>query len=101
MIRVTMNDKIKLYNRYNEDNYLIKIDNGVYTLHLGNVNDGDHVRIGLLEGHTWEDHEYRFVDPPGGPFISIGSEIAGKVVSRITGKEGGYKIYLKDKEDDN
>lgn len=91
-------DKIKLGNRYHGDNYLERIEGDKWKLCLGNSDDDSYTRVGLLEGKNWEDKDYRFVDPPGGPFISVGSEISGMIVYKITAEGPGYIVYLKEEE---
>lgn len=93
-------NRIQLYNRYNEDNYLENIRDNIWALKLGNSNDWEHIRVGLRDGYTWDDNEYCFVDPPGGPFISLDGKIAGKTVTRIRGIYPGYEIYLEDEKKD-
>lgn len=90
-------EKIKLYNRYNEDNYLQHIESDKWQLVLGNEKDNDYIRILGQEGKHEIDHNDLYaVDPPGGPFISVGSKIAGKEVYKITAIAPGFQIYLKD-----
>ena len=79
----TIKIMIKLYNRYGDKNYLDQVDEHIYILRLDPRSEG-YCRFGLLEGHEWEDNEYDFVDPAGGPFIQVDSyEINGKPVKRI------------------
>lgn len=79
----TIKIMIKLYNRYGDKNYLDQVDEYIYILHLDPRSEG-YCRFGLREGHEWEDNEYDFVDPAGGPFIQVDSyEINGKPVKRI------------------
>lgn len=87
--------KIKLGNRYHEDNYLERIEGDKWKLVLGNPKDNGYIRVGLAEGKQWEDNEYCFVDPPGGPFISLASKIAGMTVYKITMEEKDFIVYLK------
>ena len=90
-------EKIKLYNRYNEDNYLQHIEDNKWQLIFGNKNDIAYVRIIGQEGeHKIDNNNLYAVDPPGGPFISVGSKIAGKEVYKITAIAPGFQIYLKD-----
>lgn len=79
---------IELYNRYGDKNYLEQVDEHTYILHL-DPKCADYCRFGLREGWEWEDKEYNFVDPTGGPFIQVDSyEIDGKLVKYIYEKEG-------------
>ena len=88
--------EIKLYNRYHEDNRLQHIEGNKWQLVFGNENDATYVRILGQEGEHEIDHNNLYaVDPPGGPFISVGSKIAGKEVYKITAIAPGFQIYLK------
>lgn len=90
-------EKIKLYNRYNEDNYLQHIEDDKWQLVLGNEKDNNYVCIIGQEGEHEIDHNNLYaIDPPGGPFINVGSKIAGKEVYKITAIAPGFQIYLKD-----
>ena len=81
-------DMIKLGNRYKDKNYLEPVDEHMYILRL-DPQSADYCRIGLKEGTEWEDKEYDFVDPAGGPFIQVESYmIDGKPVKYIYEKEG-------------
>lgn len=74
---------IALDNRYGDKNYLDQVDEHIYILRL-DLNSEGYCRFGLREGHDWEDKEYDFVDPAGGPFIQVDSyEINGKLVKYI------------------
>lgn len=76
-------ENIQLGNRYGDKNYLEQVDEHIFILRL-DPNCADYCRFGLREGHEWEDKEYDFVDPSGGPFIQVGSyEIDGKPVKYI------------------
>ena len=74
---------IELYNRYGDKNYLDQVDEHIYILRLAQKSV-DYCRVGLREGTVWEDKEYDFVDPSGGPFIQVDSyKIDGKPVKYI------------------
>ena len=96
-----MTDNIKLGNRYGVSNFLEKSGDNRYVLRFENEKEGEYLRIGLLEGHSWEDKEYFFIDPSGGPFMSIGYEVSdGLVISRITEEgEDGKKVWVIYTED--
>lgn len=64
--------QIDLRSRYGYKNYLEQIDEHMYILRL-DERTKDYCRFGLKEGFDWEDHEYEFVDPSGGPFIAVDS----------------------------
>lgn len=86
--------KIELGNRYGDRNYLEQVDENMYILRL-DPQSADYCRVGLKEGTEWEDKEYSFVDPSGGPFIHVGSyEIDGKPVKYIYEKEGNIVIEV-------
>lgn len=70
-----MQDSYIFNSRYGDNTvYLIKIADNTFRLNPGNQND-DFMRLGLREGYTWEDKEYEFIDPFGGPFLSIGTKL--------------------------
>lgn len=63
--------KIKLSNRYNANLWLEHIDKDLWQLKSKNVSDLSYMRIGYEE----DNKIINFIDPSGGPFLSIGSEI--------------------------
>ena len=91
-----MKDIIELGNRYGVPNFLEKSGDNRYILRFANNDEAMYCRLGLLEGHDWEDKEYFFIDPSGGPFLSIGCEISeGLVINRITEEEeDGKKVWV-------
>lgn len=90
-----MKEKITLSNRYGVQNYLELINENTYAFRFGNEEDGDYCRVGLAEGFKWEDHEYYFIDPSGGPFLSVGSEIEpGVTIKRIYSDINTYMIEV-------
>ena len=68
---------ILLSNRYGDQNYLRQIDKNKYKYEGKN----DYLRVGY-KGATQEDG-YQFIDPSGGPFMAIGSEVFG-IEGKIT-----------------
>lgn len=72
---------VMLSNRYGASNYLRKIGDNTYKYE----GETDFIRVGF-KGEKEEDG-YQFIDPSGGPFLSIGSEIFG-----IEGKLSEIKI---------
>jgi hypothetical protein len=68
-------------NRYGDQYEFVKIKENVYTI------EGDLKwwRYGGKEGAEGLDYtDLGFVDPSGGPFISVGSKIEGRPVTRIS-----------------
>ena len=61
---------IKLSNRYKDKNYLRQIGDKEYK-YEGNL---EYLRIGYS---TDDKYKIEFIDPSGGPFLSVGSEIFG------------------------
>lgn len=84
----------ELYNRYGDKNYLDQVNEHIYILRLDPKSE-DYCRFGLREGHEWEDKEYDFVDPAGGPFIKVDSyEIDGKPVKYIYEQDSNIIIEI-------
>lgn len=73
-----MKQEIKLNSRYNENNRLVRINDEELKYLL--VTELDTYRAGLIDG---TEEQYSFIDPPGGPFITIGTEIDGHKVKAI------------------
>lgn len=88
--------EIKLSNRYKVGNRLIEFRENEFYLEFSNPEEANFCRVGWDNEHSYEDKEYIFVDPSGGPFITIGSEfeeVPDMKVIRI------YEESLKDEED--
>jgi hypothetical protein len=67
-------------NRYGEEYEFKKIDENTYTI----VGDLKYWRYGGREGQEKMDfNDLGFVDPSGGPFISVGYTIEERKVNRI------------------
>jgi hypothetical protein len=67
---------IKLSNRYKDKNYLRQIGDKEYKYE----GDSDYLRIGYS---TDDKYKIEFIDPSGGPFLSVGSEVFG-IEGKIT-----------------
>jgi hypothetical protein len=68
-------------NRYGDEYTFEKIGENTYTI----KGDLDHWRFGGKEGQQGiDDSDLGFVDPSGGPFISMGYMIEGRAVKRIS-----------------
>ena len=82
---------VLLPNRYGDNNYLRQIDNNKYRYESEN----GYLRIGY-KGDTEQDG-YQFIDPSGGPFMTIGSEVYGieGKISEITAVEGGFVLTFE------
>lgn len=61
---------IKLSNRYKDKNYLRQIGDKEYKYE----GDLEYIRIGYS---TKDKYKIEFIDPSGGPFLSVGSEVFG------------------------
>jgi len=82
---------IKLYNRYGDDVHLEPISENKYILKCS----GEHVRVGFDSDEDYKNHNYSFIDPPGGPFISVGKEIDGMKVSKIGVEDNEWIIEFE------
>ena len=93
-----MKKEIELTNRYRNKNKLVEVSENKWQLVFDDPKELEWCRSGLREGYDWKDNEYCFVDPSGGPYISIGDMIdEGLEVERITGEydeEGNFSYYI-------
>lgn len=71
-----MKDIIKLYSRY-EPKYLYKVSDNPLQYELKTL---EYLRIGFKEG---SDNECTFIDPSGGPMLSLGDKIEGLIIKNI------------------
>ncbi len=86
-------DKIHLYNRYDDNIYLQHYKNDDWLL-KGDDGCLQYVRVGFNE-----DKSICFVDPSGGPFLSIGTKVNDKVITKIEHIESvGFVLTLKDED---
>lgn len=89
--------EIILNNRYKVINKLIEFNENEFYLELGDPKELDFCRVGWNpDEHSYEDKEFIFIDPSGGPFITIGTkfeEVPDMKVIRI------YEKSLTNKED--
>lgn len=68
-------------NRYGDEYRFEKVNDNTYTI-KGDLN---YWRFGGKEGQSGiDENDLGFVDPSGGPFISIGYMIEGRSVKRIS-----------------
>lgn len=72
-----MRKEIQLNSRDNIDNRLIQLMGETLKYRLSTEFN---YRVGHIDGNT---EEYTFIDPAGGPFISVGSKIEGHIVKAI------------------
>lgn len=82
-------EKIKLNSRWG-DNYLEPLGDNKYKLH----SELDHIRLGFKE----DLKVITFVDPPGGPFLSVGSslpEVNDSLIKTIDDNEDGIIITVE------
>jgi hypothetical protein len=78
-------------NRYGDEYHFEKLSDNTYTI----VGDLKYWRYGGREGQQQMDmSDIGFVDPSGGPFISIGDIIEGRRVTRIR-VDSGEKILFE------
>lgn len=73
-----MEQEYKFQNRYGDPIVLTKVRDNIYKL---SCKDDEYIRFGL---YNYENEGYYFVDPPGGPFMKVGTyKLDGKVLSKI------------------
>jgi hypothetical protein len=77
-------------NRYGDEYSFEKVNENIYTI----VGDLKYWRYGGREGQPEMDFtDLGFVDPSGGPFISIGYQIEGRVIKRISAQ--GEQLFFE------
>lgn len=88
-----MKDIINLRSRYNEVHKLIRIGDENSHLYQFKPSD-DYYRVGYNDDSF---NNYQFVDPSGGPFISVGMELpeVGKKVKAISRNEEGLTVEFE------
>ena len=62
--------KIQLYNRYHSNIWLENIKDNVWELKAKDKDDLSYLRVILND-----DKSIYAIDPPGGPFLSIGTQV--------------------------
>lgn len=72
-----MKPEIQLNSRGGLDNRLVQVEGEPLKFRL---KTDYNYRAGLIDGNL---ENYSFIDPSGGPFITVGSEIEGHVVKAI------------------
>lgn len=83
----------KLKSRYEDTWELEEVDKGYIWKNIP-----DYTRYGFFADHQ---DDISFVDPPGGPFIQVGTDIfPGELVIGITETEDGLFIKTYKKEED-
>ena len=70
-----MENKIELVSRYHTVTTLEKTDKD--TIYKVIFEDNNYIRVGK------HDNGYVFIDPPGGPMISVGMKIEDMTIKRI------------------
>lgn len=85
--------KIKLPNRYGNNNYLEQIAGNCWKLVLDKSNN--YTRLIGFDGESKIGSKVKAIDPEGGPFISVGSKIDNYTVETIM--SNGI-IWLKENE---
>lgn len=86
-----MEDVIKLKSRYKIENYLRRVgtsDSKDFYLDTKYA-----YRVGFVDEN--QSDSYQFVDPSGGPFISVGSEINGHKVKCIYTDNDSNNIIVR------
>jgi hypothetical protein len=79
-------------NRYGDEYTFEQVSENVYTI-KGDLN---YWRYGGKEGQSGiDENDLGFVDPSGGPFISIGYMIEGRSVKRIIARDNEIFFEVK------
>ena len=85
-------NEIPLFNRYRSKVFLEHKENNIYYLR------GDEEAL-MAIGVTFDGNlnNIRAIDPSGGPYISVGSEIIkGYIIESIESTKEGFKIKFKE-----
>jgi hypothetical protein len=83
-------------NRYGNEYSFVKKGDNEYSIVSGDL---DHWRFGGREGVEMDMNNLGFVDPSGGPFISIGYEINGRKVTNIASNSEGIFFTVEAEND--
>ena len=79
-------------NRYGDEYSFEKVAENTYTI----VGDLKYWRCGGKEGQAGiDDQDLGFVDPSGGPFIAVGSQINGQEIVRIRAEGESFYFDVK------
>jgi len=85
--------QLKYKNRHNVEYSFDPVDENTYMFNM-DPEEMHYMRWGGNEGEEGIDQmNLGFIDPSGGPFLSRGMDIKGKIVKRIYYKED--KFYLE------
>lgn len=84
-----MDEVIYLTSRYNDTHRLERI--GESDSHLFSLKTEFSYRVGFNEDST----EYIFVDPAGGPFLTVGSKVDNYTIKSIRKGKNGIEIELE------
>lgn len=83
-------------NRYGDEYAFVVVDDNTLTI----VGDLKHWRFGGKEGQKHLDvNDLGFVDPSGGPFISVGEVIDGRKVKRISVDDEKILFHMGDSDE--
>lgn len=86
---------LPLYNRYNTDTYLENIEGNKWLLKTKDKEGFNYMRVGFTDN---SHNIIEFIDPPGGPFMSIGKNIDNKKITNIEHEHSGFVITLEDED---
>lgn len=82
---------VLLSNRWGDHNYLRHIDGRKYRYE----GEDNYLRVGYKD--LTEGEEITFIDPPGGPFMSVGGEVFGieGTISKIEALDKGFMLEFE------
>lgn len=78
-----MNEIINLPARYGYTHQLIKVGDKTYQLEFDKKSTGTYRRIGFENQSPNAAYVYA-IDPEGGPFLAVGTEVDGNIIKSIT-----------------
>lgn len=77
-----MAEVINLPARYGYTHRLVKVDDKKYQLQFDKKSTGTYRRIGFENQSPMAAYIYA-IDPEGGPFLAVGTEIEGNIIKSI------------------
>lgn len=82
-------------NRYGKEYWFEMVDDTTYRFHM-EEGGTKYMRFGSREGQTEMDYnDLGMFDPVGGPYVTVGSEVDGKTITRIWSSVTGIFVRVE------